>query len=87
MSFKLFKILTRMSNQTMKLTGIFTLAMLLGGEPIRKDFYEMTSELIQVHSRDDFAQWLTRSHYRMFKLTQINWRPISMFPEERKSFK
>lgn len=66
---------------------VFILAMLLGGSRVRQEFYEMTSELIQVDSKEEFAEWLVHSHYRISKLTEINWKPITVFPKEAKRFK
>ncbi len=70
-----------------QLGGLFFLAMFLGGPKVRQDFQEMTLGLAQVSSRVEFRQWLIRSHYRMVDQTKVNWKPISMFPEEAKRFK
>jgi len=70
-----------------QLGGLFILAMALGGPKVRHDFYQMTSDLIHVSTREEFAEWVVRSEYRMIDLVKIDWKPITVFPEEAKRFK
>ena len=65
-------------------TGIFILAMSFGGQRVRHEFFEMTSDLTKVSSRLEFAEWTIRSQYRMVELVKIDWKPVSVFPKEAK---
>ena len=67
--------------------GIFILAMILGGSRVRQEFFEMTSELARVSSRVEFAEWTVRSQFRLINATKVDWKPVSVFPEEAKKFK
>ena len=68
-------------------TGIFILAMALGGQKVRHEFFEMTSDLTKVSTRMEFAEWTIRSQYRMIELVKIDWKPVSVFPKEAKRFR
>lgn len=70
-----------------QLGGIFALAMALGGPKVRQEFYQMTSDLAEVSTRVEFAEWTIRSQYRMIELVKIDWKPVSVFPEEAKRFR
>ena len=63
------------------------MAMFLGGPKVRQEFYQMTTDLTHVSSRLEFVEWVARSQYRMIDLVKIDWKPISVFPEEAKNFK
>ncbi len=67
--------------------GIFILAMIVGGPRVRHEFFEMTSELARVSSRVEFAKWTVRSQFRLINATKVDWKPISVFPEEAKKLK
>ncbi len=79
-------ILNSILNISSQFTGIFLLAMALGGPKVRHEFYEMTSDLTKVSSRLEFAEWTIRSQYRMIELVKIDWKPVSVFPKEAKRF-
>ena len=80
-------LINRMFSRASQFSGIFALGMFLGGPKVRHEFYQMTSDLTHVSSRPEFAEWLIRSQYRMIDLVKIDWKPISVFPEEAKRFK
>ena len=67
--------------------GIFTLAMFLGGQNVRQEFYRMSTDLMHVSSREEFAEWMVRSQFRIIDLTKVDWKPISVFPKEASLFK
>ena len=69
-----------------QLSGIFILAMALGGPKVRQEFFQMTSDLMKVSTRMEFAEWTIRSQYRMIELIKIDWKPVSVFPKETKRF-
>ncbi len=77
-------VITKILSISSQFTGIFILAMALGGQRVRHEFFEMTSDLIQVSSRLEFAEWTIRSQYRMIELVKIDWKPVSVFPKEAK---
>ena len=59
-------------------------AMFVGGQRVRADFYEMTSELLHVSSHAEFQQWVIHSQIKLINVTKVDWKPIVMFPEEAK---
>lgn len=80
-------IFRKLFSNSPQLASFTLLAMFLGGPKVRKDLSEMTTELSKVSSRIEFRKWLVRSHHRTINQTTMNWKPISMFPEEAKRFK
>ncbi len=81
------ELLNSMFARGTQLGGIFVLAMALGGPKVRHDFYQMTSDLLKVSTRMEFAEWTIRSQYRMIELVKIDWKPVSVFPKEAKRFR
>ena len=87
MNFVHSNLIGRMFSRGSQFGGIFLLAMCLGGPGVRHEFYQMTADLTHVSSKIEFADWVIRSQYRMIELVQIDWKPISVFPEEAKRIK
>lgn len=71
--------LIQMFYRSSQLSGIFFLAMLLGGPKVQKQFSVMAIELTRVNSTLSFAEWLIRSQCRLIQLTNVAWKPISVF--------
>ncbi len=79
-------LLNKLLSISSQFTGVFILAMALGGSKVKQEFFEMTSDLAKVSSRLEFAEWTIRSQYRMIELIKIDWKPVSVFPKEAKRF-
>lgn len=87
MKFLHSELLNSMFARGTQLGGIFVLAMALGGPKVRQEFYQMTSDLLRVSTRMEFAEWTIRSQYRMIELVKIDWKTVSVFPKEAKRFR
>lgn len=85
------KTVSALANKTFahtgRLSGIFILAMFLGGAETRQNLYEMTTELTQVSNGIEFRQWMIKSQLRLIHASEIKWKPLSVFPSEAMRFK